>query len=192
MKDRFPWFHLDPNTEVIIEAFDSLPLKIRDRLHDKKDLREVSSCLLDLSGYLYSKIPDVPARQGTESLVALGDACLESFSKMVRGLESYATETKSDVAPARFRKAVFAFLRSVPIPFSHQNIFLCFMTWYILVQILTVVALKTTLHFLPTINIDSVIVATIVGCPLACAVSAVALSRTRNRPPSSGKGNGPS
>jgi membrane protein implicated in regulation of membrane protease activity len=189
LKDRFLWFRLDPHTEGIIEAFETLPPKIRDRLQDKKDLGEVSSCLLDLSGYLYSKIPDVPAHQGTESLTSLGDVCLESFSERLRRLEAYATETKSEVTPARFRKAVFAMLRSIPVPFSHQSIFVCFVTWYIFVQILTIVALKTTLHFLPNVDIDSAIVATLVGCPLACAVTAVALSRARSRPPSAGKGN---
>lgn len=187
LKERFQWFHLDAHTEQIIEAFETLPLKLRDRLRDKKELEDVSDCILDLSGYLYSRIPDVPAHQGRDSLATLGDVCLESFSGRLLGLDPYTTEIKSEVTPVRSRKVLLSILRGVPIPFSHQNIFVCFLTWYIFAQILTVASLKTTLHFLPAIEIDSVIVATLVASPLACAVTAVALSRPRNRPPSIGK-----
>lgn len=187
LKERFSWFRIDPRTSMIIEAFDTLPAKTRDRLQDKKDLDEVASCLQDLSGYLYIKIPDVPPRRGAESLTELGDVCLQSFSDQLSKLEPYTTEIKPEIKSSRFWKTIRAAPKGVTALFSHRSIVACFVTWYAFVQILIILALGAILHFFPGVAIDSVIVTTVVGCPLVCAVTAVAVSRDRRQETTTGK-----
>jgi uncharacterized membrane protein YjjP (DUF1212 family) len=59
----------------------------------------------------------------------------------------------------------------------YENILVCFMAWWALTLLLTLVSLKIVLHFLPKVVVDSALVSLIVGVPLVCSVTAVALSR---------------
>jgi hypothetical protein len=186
LKTHFSWFRLEANAESVIEAFYSLPAKVQDRIRDKKDLEQVGTCFIDLSGYLYSRIPDVPSRQGNESLPEFGDKSLESLVGQLKQLPPYHTETKPATHPARIWKSVAWTASKLSIPFAHPNIFVCFLAWWLLTLALTLVALKTVLRFLPTMTIDSILVSLIVGGPLACAVSAVAISRARKREQATG------
>jgi hypothetical protein len=179
LKNHFSWFNLDPHAEAVVETFYALPAKIQDRLRDRKDLDQVGSCLMDLAGYLYSRIPDVPSRQGNESLGDYGNQSLESLVGQLKQLPPYRTEDKSATHPARLWKKVTWTASKLTIPFTHSNMFACFLAWWLLTLGLTLVALKTVLHFLPSMPIDSILVSLIVGGPLACAVSAVAISRAR-------------
>jgi hypothetical protein len=51
------------------------------------------------------------------------------------------------------------------------------MAWWGLTLLLTLGSLRVVLHFLPGVVVDSVLVSLIVGGPLACGVTAVALSK---------------
>jgi hypothetical protein len=179
LKYHFSWFHLNPETDSILEAFYDLPSKIQDRLKDKKDLEEVSSCLTNLSGYLYSRIPDIPTRPGSDSLAEYGHESLKSFYEILSKLTPYATEPKAATHPAQFWKGVGSTIQALTIPFAHPNIIACFLAWYVLTLAITLLALKAVLHFLSNMTIDTVLVSLIVGGPLACAVTAVAISRAR-------------
>lgn len=181
LKVQFPWFRLDSFTESAIKAFYSLPSKVEDRLKDKKDLPEVASCLLFLGQYLYSRIPDVPAHEGFESLADYGNQSLHQLSEELQKLPAYATESKPAKPRTYVWKRVLLGLQALTAPFTHENLLACFMAWYVLTLLLTVGTLRVVLHFLPSVNVDSVLVSLIVGGPLACAVSAVALSRTKKR-----------
>jgi len=187
LRAQFPWFRLDPRTDAVIEAFYTIPAKIQDRLREKKDLDLLSACLTELSAYLYSRIPDVPSRHGNESLAEYGDQCLQSLVERIRDLPPYISETKPTTNHVQFWKNAVWTLSKMTAPFAHSNIFLCFLAWWALTLLLTLGALKTVLHFLPGLTIDSVIVSLIVGGPLACAVSAVAISRARRRDESASK-----
>lgn len=185
LKGYFSWFRLEAQTEAIIGAFYALPAKIQDRIHDKKDLDVVVSCLTELSGYLYSRIPDVPSQEGNVSLAEFASRSLQSLVEQLIELPVYSTETKATSQPKEFWKTLVLMSSKITVPFAHSNIFLCFLAWYILTLVLTLGALKITLHFLPGMRVDSVLVSVIVGGPLACGVSAVALSRSRKRSESS-------
>jgi hypothetical protein len=191
LKNRFSWFRLDPHSDSIIEAFCGLPAKIQDRLRDKKDLDEVGVCLTQLAWYLYSEIPEIPSTQGSESVIAYGDKSLVALSERLLKLASYATERKVGTNPAQFWRRTGLILHSVTVPFAHPNIFACFVSWYVLTLALTLMALRIVLHFLPSMAIDSILVSLIVGGPLACAVTAVAVSRTRKVESGASKQQGP-
>jgi hypothetical protein len=181
LRRRFPWFRLDAKTEFIVKALYELPAKIQDRLQDKKDLAEVSNYLDDLSSYLYCEIPDVPGRVGSESVADYADRHLWAFCEKLSKQAPYSTEEKTVTQPARFWTAVGSAIQGVTMPFSHSNVFVCFLAWYIFTLVLTLLGLRAALHFLPNMPIDTILVSLIIGGPLACAVSAVAISRPRKR-----------
>ena len=54
-----PWFKLEPSTMKVVDAFNSLSLKIGGRLKDKKDIHAVAMFLSQLAIYLYSIIPEL-------------------------------------------------------------------------------------------------------------------------------------
>lgn len=186
LKKRFSWFRLESGTDATLDALTALPSKIRERIPDKKDLAQVCSCLLQLSGYLYSRIPDVPQSSGVESVEELGSKCLQSFVNELSLLPPYATESKPTVPQPSLLRPVFVAAKQISSLWVHENAFICFMAWWGLTLLLTLGSLKVVLHFLPGVVVDSVLVSLIVGGPLACGVTAVALSkqlRIKQSPP---------
>jgi hypothetical protein len=177
LKRRFSWFRLESDTGATLDALAALPSKIRDRLRDKKDLSQVCSCLLQLSGYLYSRIPDVPQSDGGESVEELGFKSRQYFVSELSLLPAYATESKPMAAKSSLFRSVVGAAGQFSSLWIHENTFICFMAWWGLTLLLTLGSLRVVLHFLPGVVVDSVLVSLIVGGPLACGVTAVALSK---------------
>lgn len=177
IKKQFSWFQVDAKTESILEAFYTLPAKIQDRLFDKKDLEQVSSCLTAFAGYLYSRIPELPEHQRQPSIEHYGREQLRSFSEQLLKLPAYSSEPKETKRRVQFWKVASSAIQTATVPFAHPNIFACFLAWWAVTLLLTLVALRVVLHFFPNLTIDSILVSLIVGGPLACAATAVAISR---------------
>jgi hypothetical protein len=177
LKRRFSWFRVQPDTDATLDALVALPSKIRDRIRDKKDLSQVGSCLLQLSGYLYSRIPDVPQSYGGESVEELGFKCRQVFVNELSLLPPYATESKSMVPRSSLLRSLIGAAKQFSSLWVHENTLVCFMVWWGLTELLTLVSLRIVLHFLPGVVVDSVLVSLIVGGPLACAATVVALSK---------------
>lgn len=177
LKRRFSWFRVESDTDATLDALAALPSKIRDRLRDKKDLSQVCSCLLQLSGYLYSRIPDVPQTYEAESVEELGSKCLQYFVSELSVLPPYATESKPTVPESSLLRPVLRAVNQFSSLWVHESAFICFMAWWGLTLLLTLGSLRVVLHFLPGVVVDSVLVSLIVGGPLACGVTAVALSK---------------
>lgn len=184
LKDRFDWFRLERETEKVIGAFDSLPSKIRDRLKDKKDLTSAAQCLRDLAGYLYSLIPELSPKEGAKSLSVSGAICLGAFAERINSLEVYTSEVKVETRERHLWIGILSSIKQSVEVFSHENIFVCFFSWYIFTQVLAATTLYATLYLFPQVKVDSVIVSTLVGGPIACGVTAAAISRSRreNKP----------
>jgi hypothetical protein len=186
LKRRFSWFRVQPDTDATMEALTALPSKIGDRLRDKKDLPQVCSCLLQLSGYLYSRIPDVPQSYRGESVEELGLKCRQYFASELSLLPAYATESKPTAPKSSLLRSVVGAAGQFSSLWVHENTFVCFMAWWVLTEVLTLVSLKIVLHFAPKVVVDSALVSLIVGVPLVCSVTAVALSKqlkTKQSPP---------
>jgi hypothetical protein len=179
LKTQFSWFRLDAKTNSVIEMFTSLPDIVHDRLRDRKDLDQVRGCLTLLAGYLYTRIPDIPERNGPDSLSDVAEASLGSLTSAIANLPAYSSEPKPISHPTHFWKEFASTTGQFAAPFAHPNILVCFVAWYIFTLLLTLGALKVAFHFLPKMTVDTILVSVIVGGPLACAVSAVALSRSR-------------
>lgn len=116
----------------------------------------------------------------------LGFKYRQDFVSELSHLPAYATESKLSVPQSSLSRSVLGAARQFSSLWAHENTFVCFMAWWGLTEVLTLVSLRTVLHFLPSVVVDSVLVSLIVGGPLACRVTAVALSkqlRTKQLPP---------
>ncbi len=176
---RFSWFKLEPQTQKILRALSSFPSKLRDRINDKKDLPILVSVLLDLSTYLYSEIPEISDGVGEEAnrLAEAGAASLESFAEKVNAMTQYASEVRPETPKESMAKAAFSALARVGSIFRHENELVCFMAWYVLSLVLILSGFILAIHFEPGLRVDTVVISTVVGGPVAGAITAVTIAK---------------
>ncbi len=188
LTQRMRWFKLEPQTEKILSAFFDIRPKLEDRLNDKKDLSTATSALTDLAAYLYTEIPEIC--EGTEEEKRLcresGDVALRNFADKLNALLPY----KSEVKPVTPQEAVSRKLVSTGSKlaglFADDNVLICFLAWYVLSLTLIGLGFWLAFRFVPSLRLDPVIVSTIVGAPVAGAITAVTIARLgrSGRPPS--------
>jgi len=179
----FPWFRLAPQTDAIVQAFSIMRAVIPARLSDRKDLAAIADCLTNLSAYLYGSIPDLAPDgevTGGAFLAGFGERGLTAFAEGVNALGPYTPqqEPESSYEPVLRKlgaKAGFIFRL-----FSHENIIVCLLAWYVFFQGLFVVALKVALFLLPNQRIEPQVLAVLIGGPPAAA-AAVAVARSARR-----------
>lgn len=184
LKRRFSWFRLDRQTETITKAFSALQIKLEDRLGDKKDLLLVQDCLTRLAGYFYSNIPELSAageEDDGKALTSFGENDLILFSEQVNALSVYSSESKIETGSTSPQRKVASSISRLAALFSHPNVLVCFLVWYLLSGLLLLLTLSMAFYFLPTQNMDSVLLSTLIGVPPASAVAAVAVSRRQRR-----------
>jgi len=183
LERRFSWFRMEPGTSAIVTSIESLPGKLLGRLKDKKDLAQVRECLSDLSAYLYTLIPDTSAAlEETENKVALTfqENCLRTLSLRLRALPEYTSEPEVHSERQSPLKWLGTSLESVSRLFSNQSMLICFLSWYVLCLIFVLFPFRVAYYFLPQLPLDSVVISTLIGAPLAGAVSATAMSRSKD------------
>lgn len=179
----FPWFRLEPRSHEILQAFRDLPSKISDRLKDKKELHAVAKCLSDLASYLYTTIPDVSSTAEEEKeLTLFGEQTLGNFVQQAKQLGPYSSEVEPQVEQSTLQQVLLRQLRMFAGIFTHGNIFVSFLAWWMLTELLAVVALRVAMGVVSGLTLDSTLVAALVAAPLgSAAVVAVALSRHRGK-----------
>lgn len=185
LKTRYGWFRLSEDTERILRAFETMPMKLGTRLKDKKDLPQLSDCLLNLASYLYSMIPElhqtpIPAegRLGTSSF---GLGSLRAFAEKLEILPEYLPEPQKQPRETRVKDYFLRLQGSIAGVFAHQNMLLCFIAWYVLCLALVCTAVMFARVLIPELKLDSVLVSTVVGVPIAAAVTALAISRRKRQ-----------
>lgn len=182
LQQTFGWFKLEKTTEEINQALNSFGGKLHDRLKDKKNLAAVADCLEELAGYLYSRIPEVSNRgdQGSsEALSSFGTERLISFARKLNALAQYSSEPKPEAEVRKLRKRLLRMGEAAAHAFSHENMAICFVVWYFLTGIIVLAAFKIAFSLFPSLQMDSIIASTMVGAPLAAAVTAIAVSRNK-------------
>lgn len=106
-----------------------------------------------------------------------GQQSLASFSKVTNALPVYKAERTMRITGSGISSKLASGFEKVIGMFSHENILVCFFAWYAVMAFLIFLAWKATFYLAPEMKIDSVILATLIGTPLAsAAVMAVALS----------------
>jgi hypothetical protein len=176
-KDRPRWYRLQPDTELILDAFGEFADKMHDRIKDHKDLESIDAVLTKLAGYLYTEIPELSDSKSKEAFEQLGMQELVAFAQFVKELPAYHSEAPNPTPKEKVSQKIVDFSRGVSGLFTHKNVLLCFLCWYILALFLVSLGFMFALHHFPNIKVDSTIITALVGGPVAAAVTAVTLPR---------------
>jgi hypothetical protein len=184
---RVKWFKLDPQTEKILNAIFKLPSKFDDRLKDKRDLSTLARALTELATHLYTEIPEI--FEGTEDdrrqWEETGNTALNTFADQVNALSPYRAEAKAVSPHETVSRQVVSTGWKLTSFFVHENVLVCFVAWYLLSLLLIGSGFWIAFHYVPTLAVDTVIMSTIVGGPVAGAITAVTIARIGRPRPSS-------
>src|ERR1035437_5956606 len=121
----FSWFKLDPKTQKVLDGLRGFHSKIRDRIRDKKDLSEVSACLLYLAAYLYTQIPELdpnPNEKEGKVFAQWGEEELVSFANSVAQFPAYSSEEGRVAKQELIKKSLASRVAGFTTVFSHDNI----------------------------------------------------------------------
>jgi hypothetical protein len=178
---RLSWFRFEARTHAILSAFSAFESKIKARITDKKDLPVICNALRDLAAYFYTEIPEIHLGTEEESLHLResGDGYLLSFAKMIESLDVYHPESKTPSARESASVSLSVISAKLARPFSHENVLYCFLAWYFLSLLLIASGFLLAFHYLPGLKLDTVIVSTVVGGPVAGAITAVTIAKLR-------------
>lgn len=185
MLRTFAWFKLDPTTQKVLDGLRGFHSKIRDRIRDKKDLSEVSACLLYLAAYLYTQIPELePNPSGKEgtAFAQWGEEQLVSFANSVAQFPAYSSEEGRVAKQELIKKSLASRVAGFTTVFSHDNIFVCFLAWLVCLGVLVSIGTWIMLRTFAGLRMDSVLVSTIVATPIVGAATLVAIARQRIKP----------
>jgi hypothetical protein len=175
--ERPKWYRLEPDTELIVRAFPRFPPRLRDRLKDRKDLVTIESVLTDLAGYLYTEIPELSGSESQSAFERAGVESLLSFARRINDLPPYRSEPLPQTPKEKASEKILSLGRKLSAPFNHENALVSFWAWYVLLLVLFCTGFYIAFRYVPTLKIDSTVVATIVGGPIATAATAVAIPR---------------
>jgi hypothetical protein len=176
---RFDWFKLDPATDRILQAFHALHSKIHDRIKDKKDLTLIIEMLNALALYFYTEIPEKQTadKAATNDAKAVGLGALLKFADILEPLQPYDSERSPATVEEKIQKRVSVKFERLGALFVHPNLVVCFIAWLTLLTAVVVAGVLTAMHYLPNLNMDSTIVALLIGVPIASAATLTALAR---------------
>ena len=181
----FSWFKLDPKTQKVLDGLRGFHSKIRDRIRDKKDLSEVSACLLYLAAYLYTQIPELdpnPNEKEGKVFAQWGEEELVSFANSVAQFPAYSSEEGRVAKQELIKKSLASRVAGFTTVFSHDNIFVCFLSWLVCLGVLVSIGTWIILRTFAGLRMDSVLVSTIVATPIVGAATLVAIARQRTKP----------
>jgi hypothetical protein len=129
---------------------------------------------------LYSQIPELQSNTKAEDATPLtpwGEEQLLLFAEAVERFPDYSSEAE------RVAKQGLIFkISEATTVFSHENIFVCFLSWLVCLGVLVSIGTWMMLRTFPTLKMDSVLVSTIVATPIVGPATLVAIARQRNKP----------
>ena len=170
-----PWFKLEPGTVKVVDAFNSLSLKIGGRLKDKKDIPAVANVLSQLAIYLYTIIPELSSGEhGEERVKVLGEQALVKFADAVQNLPPYEEELRPLATKERASRRVVGIFIWLASLFSHENLLVKFGAWWLLIQVIILLVLAVALQSVTKFRTDSTLLVFAIGTPLLVAAAALA------------------
>jgi hypothetical protein len=176
LRQKHTWFKLDTTSARILNAFNSLPLKITGRLKDKKDLSSVAAILTNVAAYLYTTIPEISSTElhGTAEITNLGEQSLIRFTDELETLSVYDPEPTPLEGKEKVKSKFVIAVAWIAGLFSHDNLLFKFSAWLVLSLALVIVALSTAWHYDPGLKLDSTLISLIVATPLVVSAAALA------------------
>jgi len=178
------WYRLRPETELILNGFQELVPKLRDRLKDRKDLPEIELALTYLAAYLYLEIPGLSDSK-PEARFEEGIQSLLIFAQQVTTLPPYSSEQSKPTPKQKLSLKFFEAVSRVSAPFSDENPLVAFLCWFPFLLVLFGGGLFVALRLF-AVKMDSTIVTTLIGGPILGALTAVTIPRIGRRKGSAG------
>lgn len=169
------WFRLRPETETILQGCQEIIPKLRDRLKDRKDLGAVEAALFDLTAYQYTEIPELSDTQ-SETRFEAGTESLIRFAQSVIALPPYRSEPMAATPEEKMSRRLLLATQKLSLPFTDSNVLIAFCAWLILMSILFWGGFYIASRFV-AIKMDSTIMATLIGGPIATAVTGATIPR---------------
>lgn len=174
---RPAWYRLRPETELILKGYSEFLPKLRDRLKDRKDLVDVEAALTDLAGYRYTEIPEISSNKSEVNFEQVGEESLLSFARRVTSLSPYRSEPEKQTPKDKLSRKILSFGHRTSSLFSHQNVLVAFLAWWILMFVLFCGGFYIAFRLVPALKMDTTVVTAMIGGPITTAVAAVTIPR---------------
>jgi hypothetical protein len=144
----------------VVSALNNLHSKISPRLQNDQDLPLLKEILRGIGNFFYTTV--VQRREGQASW---GYSELLRSAEIINGL---APITRQEGSHRSFLSARM---------FTHTNIAVAFMAWWMVFQTLFVVLIILSFRFFPTLTMNSQAMVGLIAAPIAAAISMVGISR---------------
>lgn len=171
--EKYPWFHIDNDTRVRLQALTSFQRKTIIRLRKREDLPAVLSILENFSKFLYAFLPEHKTNiedAKLNELQEIGTNCLDQFVEEVDKLielpsdHSEKEKRKDSDQPRKVSKLRELFL---------SNVFIRFTVWLIAIIVITSGLVLLTSLRIPNLDINIMVSMIITASVTGAAALAV-------------------
>jgi len=145
----------------MIVALNSLHSKVSPRLQNGQDIPLLKSIFQGIGKFFYTTV--VQRRDGQASW---GYSELLKSAEIINGMSIMAE-------PQGSQRSAFLSLNA----FTHANIVIAFLAWWLVFQTLFVVLISTSFRLFPTLTMNSQAMVALIAGPIAAAISMVGISR---------------
>jgi hypothetical protein len=171
---EYQWFKLSPTTLRIVNALDSLIVKVPGRIQDKKDIRSLAEVFFRLALYLYTTIPEVSKGDGPDGAENDGsEKALLSFVEVIEPMSVYLAERQPLVGKDKARSKAVLLGASICGLFVTENQLVKFFAWWAMVQMLTFGGVAVAFHYVPALK-PELMISIVLPTPLLVAAAALA------------------
>jgi hypothetical protein len=179
---KYSWFKLSPSTSRIVNAFDSLIVKVPGRIKDKKDIGAVAEVFFNLASYLYTTIPELSNEdgRGRDNSDDRSETALLSFVEAIEPLSAYFAERQPLEGKDKVKSKVVLLSAWIFGLFVSENQVVKFFAWWVMVQLLTFGGVAVAFHYVPNLK-PELIISIVLPTPLVVAAAALA-APLRNKP----------
>lgn len=170
----YPWFRLEPDSNKIAGAFDSLNRKVRSRISDRRDIPILANAVAMLGAYLYYQIPEIASEMGPLA-TQIGASAVAEFSDILVSMPEYVPEGKrsGQKLTDSVRRYWIATITSMANPV------LRFFTWAALVALLETAGWMLLARHFNRLSFDNTVAVTCVATPIiAAALTAITPRRS--------------
>lgn len=155
------WKEVDKTGYGVVNALNSLHSKVSPRLQNDQDVPILKEIFRGMGNFFYTTV--VQCREGQASW---GYGELLRSAETINGLAAITQQQPSHRAPFLSAKV-----------FTHANIAVAFMAWWIVFQTLFAVLIILSFRFFPTLTMNSQAMVGLIAAPIAAAISMVGISR---------------
>jgi hypothetical protein len=161
------WNHVRRPEYEVTAALNSLHSKVSPRLQEDRDYRDLPrlrEMFRGIGNFFYTSIVQSDDDEGRASW---------GYEELLRAAEIVNNRLSLIMEPQSPQHAPFL----SPKVFTHANIAVAFLAWWIVFQVLFIALTSMSFRFFPTLTMNSQAVVGLIAAPIAAAISMVGISR---------------